>query len=83
MGLVFVRKFADHAAILAILVPAETPIGDCFRADVLEATENGVLFGDLERLPEDFDVHQSFIRAENLIRSARIRQFRPVNIGLL
>jgi hypothetical protein len=68
---------------LAILVPAETPVRDRFRADVLEAAENGVLFGDLKRLPEDFDVYESLVRAENLIRSAGIRYFRTRNFGLL
>ena len=67
--LVVVNQFAHHAAILAILIPAEPPIRDGFRADVLKAAENRVLFRDLEGLPEDLDFNQPFIGPKNLTRS--------------
>ena len=83
MSLVFVRELAYHAAVLAILIPAETPIGNRFWADVLEAAENCVLFRDLESLPKDLNLHQSFVRAENLICPAGTGNFRPLNVSLL
>jgi hypothetical protein len=62
----FIGELSDHAAILAVLVPAESSVGDRFRADVLKAAENRILFGDLKRLPQDLDFHQALVRPEDL-----------------
>jgi len=67
---VFIRQFSDHAAILAILVPAETPVRDGFGADVLKGPKNSVLFGDFKRFPKNLDLYETLIRAKNLSRSA-------------
>ena len=38
-GLIFIGELATHAAILAFLVPAEAAVGNRFRADELEASQ--------------------------------------------
>lgn len=63
---VFIGEFSDDAAILAILIPAETPVRDGFRADVLEAAKNRVLFRDLESFSQDFNFNQPLVGAKNL-----------------
>jgi hypothetical protein len=78
--LVLVRQFAGHAAILAILIPAETSVGNGFRADVLKTAENRILLGDLEGLAENFDLDQAFVRTENLIRGIRARCYRDLRL---
>jgi len=65
---VFIGEFCDHAAILAILIPAEAPVGDGFRADVLKAAKNGVLLRNLERFSQDCDFDQPFVWPKNLRR---------------
>ena len=64
--LLFIRQLPDDAAILAILIPAEAAIGNRFRADVLEAAQNRVFFGNLKRFPKNLDLHQPFVRAKYL-----------------
>jgi hypothetical protein len=52
---ILVGELRHDAAILAILVPAEAPVGNRLRADVLEAAEDRVFFRDFKRLPENLD----------------------------
>ena len=73
---IFIGKFADDAAVLAILIPAEASIGNGFRADVLEAAEDGVLLGDLESLSQILDFDQPLVRAEDLASFVRRDWFR-------
>jgi len=75
MGAFFVRQLSDHAAILAVLIPAEASIGDGFRADVLKAAQNGVLFGNLKRLTQNLDFYQPFIGAKYLSCCSIRRRF--------
>jgi hypothetical protein len=49
-GLVVVGQLAGHAAILAILIPAETPVRNGLWADELEAPQQRVSLGHLEFL---------------------------------
>ena len=65
---VFIGEFSDDAAILAILIPAETAVRDGFRADVLKAAKNRVLFRDLECFSQDLDFDQPLVGAKNLRR---------------
>jgi hypothetical protein len=73
---VFVCEFADDATILAVLVPAESPVRNRFRADVLKAAENRVFFRNLESFPQDFDFDEPLVRAKNLRSPARRGSFR-------
>lgn len=81
MELVIVHQLADHAAILAILIPAEAPVGNRFRADVLKAPEYGVLLRDLESLPQNLDFHQAFIGAKYLRRRSGRSLFGYLRFG--
>jgi hypothetical protein len=78
--LVLIRQFAGHAAILAILVPAETSVGNGFRADVLETAENRILLGDLERFAKNLDLDQAFVGSKDLIGHARAHCFRYLRL---
>ena len=73
-------QLPDDAAILAILIPAETSIGNGFGADVLEAAQNRVLLWNLKWLPQNLDFHQTFVRTKHLRRpillGRRIRRLR-------
>jgi hypothetical protein len=62
----FIGEFSDHAAILAVLVPTETPVRDRFRADVLKAAKNRILLRDLERFAHNLDFDKAFVGAKNL-----------------
>jgi len=62
----FIGEFSDDAAILAILIPAKTTVGDGFRADVLKAAKNRIFLGDLKSFSQDFNFHQAFVGAKNL-----------------
>src|SRR5260370_33462537 len=66
MRFFFIVQFSGHAAILAILIPAESSVGDGFRADVLKATKNRIFLGYLERLAQNLDVNQALVRTKNL-----------------
>jgi hypothetical protein len=61
-----VGELSNDAAILAILVPAESSVRDRFRADVLKAAQNRILFGNLESFPQNLDFHQALVRPEDL-----------------
>src|SRR6266568_4754689 len=63
---VVIGQLAGHAAILAILVPAETAVRNGFRADELETAQERVALRHLELLSEDGDVNQLFVRTEGL-----------------
>lgn len=80
---VIIYQLADHAATLAILIQAKTPVRNRFRADVLKTAENRVLFGDLECLPENLDSDQPFVRPKNLIRSIYSDSFHDLRSGRL
>jgi hypothetical protein len=71
-----IRQLSNDAAILAVLVPAETPVRDGFRTNVLKASKDRILLGDLENLPKNFDLNQPLVRPKNLARSARSGRFR-------
>src|SRR6266481_2226098 len=60
--LVLIRQLATHAAILAILIPAEAPIRNSLRADKLEAPQKRIPLWDLKLFPKDADLHEFFIR---------------------
>jgi hypothetical protein len=75
MRFFFIIQFPGHAAILAILIPAESSVGDGFRADVLKTTKNRIFLGDLERLAQDLDVNQALVRAKHLRGPARANHF--------
>jgi hypothetical protein len=62
--LVIIGKLAGDAAVLAILIPAKAAIGDGFRADELEAAEQGIALGNMELLPHDDDIDEFFIRTK-------------------
>ena len=62
--LVVIGKLAGDAAILAILIPAEAPVGDGFRADKLKTAQQRVAFRHLELLAKDGDLNQFFVRTE-------------------
>ena len=66
MRAVFISKFSDDAAILAVLIPAETAVRDGFRSDVLKAAKNRIFLRDLERFPQDLNFDQPFVGAKNL-----------------
>ena len=72
---ILVRQLADNAAILAILIPAEASVGNGFRADVLKRAENGVLFRDIKRLPQNLDCNEPFIWAKYLRRPIGCRDW--------
>ena len=59
--LLIIGQLAAYAAILAILVPAESPIRNRFRADKLKTTQQRVAFRHLKFFPHDGQVHQLFI----------------------
>src|ERR1700682_5073036 len=80
VGWFIIPQFAGHAAILAILIPAETSVGNGFRADVLKTAENRILLGNLERLPKNYDLDQAFVRAEHLIGPTRAACFRYLRL---
>jgi hypothetical protein len=63
---VFIGEFPDDAAILAILIPAETAVRDGFRADVLKAAKNRIFLGDLKSFSQDFNFNQPLVGAKNL-----------------
>jgi hypothetical protein len=83
VGLVVVDQFARDAAILAILIPAETSVGNGFRADVLEAAQDRILFGNFERLPENLDGDEPLVWAKYLIGTARTDSFLHLRIDRL
>jgi hypothetical protein len=83
MRFFFIRQLAGDAAVLAILIPAETPVGNSFWADVLKTAENRVLLGDLERLPENLDVDQPFVRTKYLVGPTRANWFRYLGLACL
>ena len=64
LGLVLIGKLTGDAAVLAILIPAETAVRNSFRADELEAAEQGVALGDLEFSSHESDVHEFFVWAK-------------------
>jgi hypothetical protein len=72
----FIGEFSDDAAILAILIPAETPVRDGFRADVLEAAKYRIFFRDLKSFSQDFNFDQTFVGAKNLRGPIRRSCFR-------
>jgi hypothetical protein len=64
-GLILVRKLTLNAAILAFLVPAETSIRDGFGRDILKASQQRILFGDLKGLSANRDFHQALVGPKN------------------
>jgi hypothetical protein len=80
VGFIFVGKFADHPAILAILIPTKSSVRDGFRTEVLKAPENCVFFGDLERFSQNLDLYEPFIGPKNLaantVESSGFNDFR-------
>jgi len=62
--LIVVRQLRRDAAILAILIPAETPVGNRLRADELKAAQDGIFLRHLEFSPQDGDLHQLLVRTK-------------------
>ena len=56
-----------NAAILALFIPAEFPVGNIFRRKVLECAEQDVSLWDLMLLSQNADLYQIF---EGLIERA-------------
>jgi hypothetical protein len=81
--LVLVGEFCDHAAVLAVLIPAETPVRNGFRADVLKTTKNRIFLRNLEFLPQDRDFDQPFVGPKNLRRPSGRSRFRRLRCRLL
>jgi hypothetical protein len=67
---VFIREFSHDAAILAILIPAETPVWNGFRTDVLKAAKNRIFFRDLKSFSQNLDFDQSFVWTKYLCAAA-------------
>jgi hypothetical protein len=81
--LVLIRQFAGHAAILAILIPAEPSVGNGFRADVLKTAENRILLWNLERFAKNVDRDQPLVGSKDLIGPARANCFRDLRLTCL
>ena len=73
---VFIGELADDAAILAVLIPAKTPVRDSLRTYVLKAAKNRILLRDLEGFPHDLDFDKAFVWAKNLRAASRRSCFR-------
>jgi hypothetical protein len=58
---VVIGKLAGDAAILAILIPAETAVRNRLRTDELKTTEERVALRDLEFFAEEGDLHEFFV----------------------
>src|ERR1700733_5606802 len=65
-SLILIRELAVHSAILALLIPAETSVGNRFGADELEGAEQGISLGYQEGLPQYRDFDKSLVRPEDL-----------------
>lgn len=63
-GLVVVRQLAGNSAILAVLVPTKSPIGNCFRANELKTPEKRVALRHLKLLAHHGDLHELLIGAK-------------------
>src|SRR6202022_2444496 len=63
---VVIGELAGNTAILALLVPAEAPVRNRFRADELKTAQQRVPFWDLKFLSQYRDLHEFFVRAERL-----------------
>lgn len=61
---VIVGKLTDDAAVLAILIPTKTAIGDGFGTDELKAAEQRIALRDLELFPHDDDIDELFVRTK-------------------
>src|SRR5216684_5139077 len=59
--LVVVRQLTRNATILAILVPAEAPVGNRLRTNELETAQERIAFRHLKFLTENGDVHKLFV----------------------
>ena len=64
-GLIVIRQLGIDAAVLAILIPAETAVGDGLRAEELKAAQDG-FFSGTSRLAEDLDFDQPFVWTKRL-----------------
>jgi hypothetical protein len=62
--LIIVGKLTGDAAVLAILIPAESAVRNGLGADELETAKQRVALRDLEFLAQDSDVHEFFVRTE-------------------
>jgi hypothetical protein len=80
-GLVVVRKLAHHFAILALLIPAKTAVGNRLGADELEGAEERIPLRDEERFPQNRDFNKLFVGPKYL-RHERCSAFRHVNFPL-
>jgi len=49
--LIFVQELSGDAAILAVLIPAESAVRDGFGANVLKGAENGIFSGTSKIFP--------------------------------
>jgi hypothetical protein len=63
---IVVGELADDLAVLALLIPAETAVGDGLRADVLEGAKEAVLLGNVKGAAEHGDGNEPLVRAENV-----------------
>src|ERR1700683_2421954 len=65
-SLILIRELAVHSAILALLIPAKTSVGNGFGAYELKGAEQGISLGNQERLPQYGDFDKSLVRPEYL-----------------
>src|SRR5205823_15051178 len=59
-----------HAAILALLVPAEAAVGDVFRRQELKATQQHIVLGNFQFLAQNRDLNQPLIGTKKRARHA-------------
>ena len=62
--IIVIWQLAGHTAILAILVPAESPVRNCFRADELEAPQQRIALRHLKLIAQQRDLDKFFVRTE-------------------
>jgi hypothetical protein len=63
--LVVILQLAIDAAILALLIPAESPVWNRLRTDELEAAQERVPFGHEKRLPKNGYLDEPFVRSKD------------------
>src|SRR4030095_3455342 len=78
--IIVIRQLAAHSAILAILVPAESPIRNRLRADELKAAQQRIPLRHMKLLSEQCDLDQFFVRTEGFRHDKS--SFRGFEAGL-
>jgi hypothetical protein len=79
---VIVGQLAVDPAVLAFLIPAETPVRNCLGADELKTAKKGVPFGHQKGLAQDGDLDEMLIGSENAFQDTRSHRFPPRELQL-